>query len=83
MSEQFAKYLPPLKNAKALSNSEIDLIKCECLSLIEAIARRPGAIKLLQGAREALLIYSAYKANRSHRLDRPPNPSASARDRPP
>jgi hypothetical protein len=66
MTEQSSKHLPPTENAKASQNSKANLLKAGCHSLIGAIARRPGAVKLLQGAREALLIYSAYKANRSH-----------------
>jgi hypothetical protein len=68
MSEQTATYLPLSQNPKDATNSELSSLKCECHRLIELVARRPGAIKLLQGAREVLLIYSAYKPNRSHRL---------------
>lgn len=42
----------------------IAALKLECHRLIEAIARRPGAIKLLLGAKAALATYAAYKANR-------------------
>lgn len=41
-------------------------LKQECHSLIEAVARRPGAIKLLLGVRGQLLLFSQYKANRDY-----------------
>lgn len=34
---------------------------CECHQLLERIARRPGAIKLLMGAKSALKTYAQYK----------------------
>jgi|GEM_PF-4333115 len=73
MSEHPA-YPPLLKNAKALANSEVGLLKAECHSLIEAIARKPAAVKLLKGARSALQTFAQYKSNRNigDRLTRPP-----------
>ena len=73
MSEHPA-YPPVSKNAKALANSEVGLLKAECHSLIEAIARKSAAVKLLKGARSALEMFVGYKSNRNtrDRLTRPP-----------
>jgi hypothetical protein len=39
----------------------------ECLSLLAQINRSPYAVKLLIGARDALKVYAADKAGRTHR----------------
>ncbi len=39
-------------------------LKQECYRLIDVVARRPGAIKLLLGCKEMLTTLSEYKANR-------------------
>lgn len=39
-------------------------LKIDCHRLIEAIARRPGAIKLLLCAQRALRTFADYKTNR-------------------
>jgi hypothetical protein len=74
MSEQSGQYLPLSQNPKDLSNSEVGLLKAECHSLIEAIARKPAAVKLLKGARSALERFVGYKSNRNtrDRLAKPP-----------
>lgn len=48
-------------------------LKRECHDLIEQVARRPGAIKLLLGTRNQLRLFSQYKAGRNtgDRLTRP------------
>lgn len=40
-------------------------LKKDCHYLIEAIAKRPGAIKLLFGAKATLRTFAAYKSNRN------------------
>ena len=74
MSEQSGQHLPLSQNPKALSNSEANLLKAECHLLIETIARKPAAVKLLKGARSALKMFVGYKSNRNtrDRLTRPP-----------
>lgn len=42
-------------------------LKAECHALIEQVARRPGAIKLLTGIRNQAQIFSQYKAQRTYR----------------
>jgi hypothetical protein len=39
-------------------------LKAECHQLIEQISHRPGATKLLLGAKAALSLYARYKLNR-------------------
>lgn len=41
-------------------------LKRQCHALIEVVAKRPGAIKLLQGVLNQLQIFAQYKANRGH-----------------
>jgi hypothetical protein len=42
-------------------------LKRDCHRLIEQVAQRPGAIKLLLGIRDQAMIFSQYKANRDYR----------------
>lgn len=55
---------PCSEQAIARAIAERDAILFECHQLLEHIARRPGAIKLLTGAKSALKTYAQYKANR-------------------
>lgn len=43
-------------------------LKSECHALIEVVSRRPGAIKLLVGVRNQLIMFSQYEANRDNRF---------------
>jgi len=45
----------------------VPALRSECHRLIELIARRPGAVKLLNGLLPQLKLYSQYKANRRKR----------------
>lgn len=42
----------------------LNQLKLECHQLIEQVARRPGAAKLLLGIKGTLEMYASYKANR-------------------
>jgi hypothetical protein len=48
----------------ARATAERDALLRECHQLLEQISRRPGAIKLLTGAKSAFEMYAQYKANR-------------------
>lgn len=39
-------------------------LRAECHRLVDAVARRPGAMKLLLGVHRQLLMFAAYKGNR-------------------
>jgi hypothetical protein len=49
----------------------IDSLKRKCHGLIEQVARRPGAIKLLLGIRLQAQMFADYKANRSYQRLKP------------
>lgn len=59
MSEQPASYTVQTQAAP-----ELPALRSECHRLIELIARRPGAAKLLAGILPLLKLYSQYKAKR-------------------
>lgn len=44
-------------------------LRLEAHRLIDVVARRPGAVKLLEGVLVQLRLFAAYKANRSYRRD--------------
>lgn len=49
----------------------VDGVKLRCHILVDRIAKRPGAIKLLLCAERALQTFANYKANRAfHNSDR-------------
>ncbi|MBD1856467.1 MULTISPECIES: hypothetical protein [Leptolyngbya] len=48
------------------SKTELNDLRMRCHQLIDAIAKRPGAIKLLKLAEKALVLYSEYKSNRKY-----------------
>lgn len=54
------------------NTSDPDSLRKECHQLIEQIAYRPGAVKLLIGLRDMAQTFANYKANRTHRSAHPP-----------
>jgi hypothetical protein len=52
------------QHAQAPAQAQRDALLAECHQLVNQIARRPGAIKLLSGAKSALELYAQYKGNR-------------------
>ena len=48
----------------------LQTLKQECHRLIEAVARRPGAMKLMIGVQRQLQMFAAYKVDRKGQMQR-------------
>ena len=55
-----------------------DELKRQCHQLIEAIATRPGAVKLLQGILDQARVFAQYKSDRKFRPAHPPKVGGEA-----
>lgn len=53
---------------QSYSNDQWQLLVADCHKLVDQISKRPGSIKLLGGAKEALEVYVQYKAVRARSL---------------